>query len=404
MQKYHSLRDKVFNLNNLYSAFEHVKKNKGKAGLDKVSIKMFESDLENNIMNIHKEMRTEIYKPKPVLRVYIPKGKGGRRPLGIPTVKDRIVQQAIRQIIEPIFEKDFSDNSFGFRPGRSCHDAIKRVEEYRQQGYRQVLDADIKAFYDTIPHKLIMERLCEKIADGWVLTSIENMLKAGVMEDGIMQETTEGTPQGGVLSPLLANLVGDIIDKELENAGLKFVRYADDFIIMTEKETELPAAFEFVKDIIENKLEMKLSESKTELTNFKRGFRFLGYKFNGTFRSISDKSFDKLKDNIRDITKRHQGVNLKTVIERLNPLIRGNANYFRLADMIGVYCKLDYWIRMRLRCFKFSRKWRTDNKRFKNRRFEKMKLLSFVKEYKRRRIKVAVYFDFSLNRATVWGR
>jgi RNA-directed DNA polymerase len=404
MQKYHSLRDKVFNLNNLYSAFEHVKKNKGKAGLDKVSIKMFESDLENNIMNIHKEMRTEIYKPKPVLRVYIPKGKGGRRPLGIPTVKDRIVQQAIRQIIEPIFEKDFSDNSFGFRPGRSCHDAIKRVEEYRQQGYRQVLDADIKAFYDTIPHKLIMERLCEKIADGWVLTSIENMLKAGVMEDGIMQETTEGTPQGGVLSPLLANLVGDIIDKELENAGLKFVRYADDFIIMTEKETELPAAFEFVKDIIENKLEMKLSESKTELTNFKRGFRFLGYKFNGTFRSISDKSFDKLKDNIRDITKRHQGVNLKTVIERLNPLIRGNANYFRLADMVGIYCKLDYWIRMRLRCFKFSRKWRTDNKRFKNRRFEKMKLLSFVKEYKRRRIKVAVYFDFSLNRATVWGR
>jgi RNA-directed DNA polymerase len=398
------LRDKVFNLKNLYSAFEHVKKNKGKAGLDKVSIKMFESDLENNIMNIHNELKTEIYKPKPVLRVYIPKGKGGRRPLGIPTVKDRIVQQAIRQVIEHIFEKDFSDNSFGFRPGRSCLDAIKRVEEYRQQGYRQVLDADIKAFYDTIPHKLIMQRLCEKIADGWVLTSIENMLKAGVMEDGIMQETTEGTPQGGVLSPLLANLVGDIIDKELESAGYKFVRYADDFIILTKTESELPAAFEFVKELIENKLEMKLSESKTELTNFKRGFRFLGYKFNGTYRSISDKSFDKLKDNIRDITKRSQGVNLKTVIERLNPLIRGNSNYFRLADMVGIYCKLDNWIRMRLRCFKFSRKWRTDNKRFKNRRFEKMGLLSFVNEYKRRRIKVVVYYDFSLNRATVWGR
>jgi RNA-directed DNA polymerase len=404
MLKYHSLRDKVFNLKNLYSAFEHVKKNKGKAGLDKVSIKMFESDLENNIMNIHNELKTEIYKPKPVLRVYIPKGKGGRRPLGIPTVKDRIVQQAIRQVIEHIFEKDFSDNSFGFRPGRSCLDAIKRVEEYRQQGYRQVLDADIKAFYDTIPHKLIMQRLCEKIADGWVLTSIENMLKAGVMEDGIMQETTEGTPQGGVLSPLLANLVGDIIDKELESAGYKFVRYADDFIILTKTESELPAAFEFVKELIENKLEMKLSESKTELTNFKRGFRFLGYKFNGTYRSISDKSFDKLKDNIRDITKRSQGVNLKTVIERLNPLIRGNSNYFRLADMVGIYCKLDNWIRMRLRCFKFSRKWRTDNKRFKNRRFEKMGLLSFVNEYKRRRIKVVVYYDFSLNRATVWGR
>ena len=228
MLKYHSLRDKVFSLKNLYAAFQHVKKNKGKAGLDRVSIRQFERDLETNILNIHKELKTDIYKPSPVLRVYIPKGRHDKRPLGIPIVKDRVVQQAFRQIIEPIFEKDFSDNSFGFRPDRCCHDAIKRLEQYKQEGYTSVLDADIKAFYDTIPHKLIMDRLREKIADGWVLTSIENMLKAGVMEDGIVHKTTEGTPQGGVISPLLANLIGDIIDKELEKSGYKFVRYADD--------------------------------------------------------------------------------------------------------------------------------------------------------------------------------
>ena len=201
MLKYHSLRDKVFSLKNLYAAFKHVKKNKGKAGLDRVSIKQFESDLENNIQNIHKpltnrifvkgkELKTDIYNPSPVLRVYIPKGRYDKRPLGIPIVKDRpltsrilvkgrVVQQALRQIIEPIFEKDFSDNSFGFRPDRCCHDAIRRLEQYKQEGYTSVLDADIKAFYDTIPHKLIMDRLREKIADGWVLNSIENMLKAG---------------------------------------------------------------------------------------------------------------------------------------------------------------------------------------------------------------------------------
>ena len=228
MLKYHSLRDKVFNLKNLYSAFNNVKKNKGKAGLDRVSIKQFEADLEKNIFNIHKELRTVVYNPAPVLRVYIPKGRKGKRPLGIPIVRDRIIQQAFRQIIEPIFEKDFSDNSFGFRPGRSCHGAIKRVEEYKEQRYRYVLDADIKAFYDTIPHKLILDRLREKIADGWVLNSITKMLKAGVMEDGILYETDQGTPAGGVISPLLSNLVGDIIDKELEGADYRFVRYADD--------------------------------------------------------------------------------------------------------------------------------------------------------------------------------
>lgn len=388
MLKYHSLRDKVFSLKNLYSAFQQVKKNKGKAGLDRVSIKQFETNLDVNIINIHKELKTAIYKPQPVLRVYIPKGKYEKRPLGIPIVKDRVIQQAFRQIIEPIFEKEFSENSFGFRPKRSCHDAIKRVEQYKQEGYRYVLDADIKAFYDTIPHKLIMKKLCEKIADGWVLTSIENMLKAGVMEDGVKHKTTEGTPQGGVISPLLANLVGDIIDKELEKADYKFVRYADDFIVVTKTNEELPTALFVVKEVIEKKLGMKLSEDKTKLTNFKRGFRFLGYKFNGRYKGISSKSMDKLKDNIRNITRRSQGVNLKTVIDRVNPVIRGHVNYFRLGDVQKTYRNLDCWVRMRLRCFKFSRKWKTDNRRFPIHRFSKMGLLSFEQMFLKVSIRV----------------
>jgi len=381
MLKYHSLRDKVFRLENLYSAFKHVKKNKGKAGLDRVSIKQFEAELDKNIMSIHKELKTKIYTPFPVLRIYIPKDRFNKRPLGIPIVRDRVIQQAFRQIIEPIFEKDFSNYSYGFRPNRSCHDAIKMVEHYKHEGYRYILDADITAFYDTIPHKLIMQRLCERIADGWVLTSIERMLKAGIMEDGIFYRTTEGTVQGGVISPLLANLVGDMIDKELEAASYKFVRYADDFIVMTKTKDELPAALEFVREVVEGKLGLKLSEDKTELTNFKQGFRFLGFKFKGKYKGISSKSMDKLKDNIRNITKRSQGVNLKAVIDRLNPVIRGHVNYFHLADMQNKYHSLDCWVRMRLRCFKFSRKWRTDNKRFPIRRFNRMGLLSFERLY-----------------------
>jgi RNA-directed DNA polymerase len=377
MLKYHSLRDKVFSLKNLYAAFKHVKKNKGKAGLDRVSIKQFESNLDVNIMSIHQELKTAIYNPAPVLRVYIPKGRHDKRPLGIPIVKDRIAQQAFRQIIEPIFEKGFSDNSFGFRPDRCCHDAIKRLEHYKQEGYTSVLDADIMAFYDTIPHKLIMDSLREKIADGWVLNSIENMLKAGVMEDGIVHETNKGAPQGGVISPLLANLIGDIIDKELEKVGYKFVRYADDFVVMTKTKDELPAALSYVKEIIEGKLGMKLSEDKTKLTNFKRGFRFLGYDFKGKYKGISTKSLDKLKDNIRDITRRTQGVNLQAVVDTLNPVIRGHVNYFRLGNVQKVYRSLDCWVRMRLRCFKFSRKWRTDNKRLPVHRFFKMGLRNY---------------------------
>lgn len=307
------------------SAFLHVKANKGRAGLDRVSIAQFETDLDVNIGTIHNKLKTEIYKPSPVLRVFIPKGRNQKRPLGIPTVCDRVVQQAFRTIIEPIFESSFSDHSFGFRTNRNCHQAIMRVEQYKSEGYHYVLDADIKAFYDTIPHQLIMDSLREKIAD--------------------------------------------------------------DFIVMTKTAEELPATLSFVREIVEGKLKMKLSEDKTSLTNFKRGFRFLGYSFMGRYKGISHKSLDKLKDNVRQITRRTQGRNLQMVIQRLNPVIRGHVNYFRLGDMCITYRVLDAWLRMRLRCFKFARKWRTDNKRLRVRRFDRMGLLSFEREFLMKRAK-----------------
>ena len=226
-----------------------------------------------------------------------------------------------------------------------------------------------------------MKRLCEKIADGWVLNSIENMLRAGIMKDGVLHKSVEGVPQGGVISPLLANLIGDIIDKELEVRGLKFVRYADDFIVLTKKKNKLPEILRTVKDIVEKKLEMELSEDKTELSNFRRGFRFLGYKFHNRYKGISRKSVDKFKDNIRKVTKRNQGINLASIINRVNPVIRGFVNYFQLGNVLRLYRLLDPWIRMRLRAIKFSRKWKTDNWRFKNKRFFKMGLLSMEKEH-----------------------
>ncbi len=208
------------------------------------------------------------------------------------------------------------------------------------------------------------------------------------MEDGILYETPKGTPQGGVISPLLANLIGDRIDKELENAGYKFVRYADDFIVMIRKSSDLPKALAFVTEVVEKKLEMELNKDKTGLANFQRGFQFLGFRFINRYKGISQKSMDKLKDNIRQITKRTQGTNLKGVIDTLNPVIRGFVNYFHLADAKKKFRSLDKWIRRRLRSIKYQRKWVTDNKRFPNRRFRKMKLLSFEEEYLKDRARV----------------
>lgn len=209
-------------------AFKAVKRNRGTAGIDKITIDLYAKHACTNLENLMRVLKDRSYEPKPLRRVYIPKGKGKMRPLGIPTVQCRIAQEVVRRLINPIFERKFHDNSYGFRPGRNCHQAIYKVDEYLNEGYFYIVDADIKGFFDNIPHKLIMAEVASEIADGNILGLIEKFLKSGVMEEGQLRPTTKGTPQGGVISPLLANIVLNPFDHELEQAGYKFVRYADD--------------------------------------------------------------------------------------------------------------------------------------------------------------------------------
>lgn len=244
--KVHSLTGRI-NPQLMRLAFKAVKKNRGAAGLDKVSINMFENNLQQNLDALMKDLKSRTYKPIPLKRVYIPKGGGKLRPLGIPAVRCRIAQEVVRRLIEPIFEQQFHDNSYGFRPGRNCHMAVEKVLEYTNDGHKFVLDADIKAFFDNISHKLIMQCVAAQIADGNILGLIEKFLKSGVMDDGVFKPTTKGTPQGGVISPLLANIVLNCLDWQLHANGFKFVRYADDFVITCKTLSQTEEALDLVK-------------------------------------------------------------------------------------------------------------------------------------------------------------
>ncbi|EOW8912854.1 group II intron reverse transcriptase/maturase, partial [Listeria monocytogenes] len=229
-RKWYSLMDKIWSPSNLEEAFKEVKRNRGAAGVDKVTIKDFEADLENNVRVLHDQLRTKLYKPMPVKRVYIPKGDGTERPLGIPTVRDRVVQAATRRIIEPIFEGKFEECSFGFRPNRSAHMAIEKIQKDLLDGYVYVIDADLKSYFDTIPHNRLIDEVREEIVDGSVLSLLEKFLQAGIMENGSFQINEKGTPQGGVISPLLANIYLHPLDAIMTERGHRITRYADDFV------------------------------------------------------------------------------------------------------------------------------------------------------------------------------
>lgn len=360
----------------MLKAFKAVKKNRGAAGVDKVSIKMFESNLDNNLLSLMRELKQGTYQPTPLRRVHIPKGKGKTRPLGIPSVKCRIAQEVIRRLINPTFESRFHNNSFGFRNGRNCHQAVERLLQYAGQGFRYVVDVDIKGFFDNIPHDLIMESISARISDGNILKLINKFLKSGVMEEGELKPTLRGTPQGGVISPLLSNIALNHLDWFMEDQGLHFVRYADDFVILCKTEPEAERALDLVRSFLKD-MELEDSPEKTKIRHFSQGFDFLGFTIKTNSVKIRTKSMEKFKDSIREITTRSHNLE-KEVIEKLNRVIRGTVNYFgtTFSTMKTTFRELDKWVRKRIRCMKYKRIWHTDNCRITNRYIKKMNLLS----------------------------
>ena len=298
--KVHSLTGRITS-ELMRKAFKAVKKNKGAPGLDKVSINMFEQNLEQNLDALMYKLKKRLYIPIPLRRKYIPKEGKKFRPLGIPAVRCRIAQEVIRQLINPIFDKMFHNDSFGFRPGRNCHMAIERVLKYAREGYKYVLDADIKGFFDNISHKLIMNLIAAEIADGNILGLIWKFLRSGIMEDGALKPTSKGTPQGGVVSPLISNIVLNYLDWQLDANGFKFVRYADDFVVLCKSMSQAEKALDLVKLIIEQDLELELHPDKTKTTRFSDGFEFLGFFISSKTVRMHPKSKEKFKSKIRNM-------------------------------------------------------------------------------------------------------
>ena len=352
----------------MHKAFKAVKRNRGAAGIDKQSIRTFESNLSDNLSALMTELKSGEYVPLPLKRVLIPKGAGKFRPLGIPAVRCRIAQEVVRSLINPIFDPLFHDHSHGFRTGRSCHTAMELVVKYRSEGYRYVLDADIKGFFDEIPHPLIMDLISREISDGNILSLVRKFLQAGVMEDGKVRPTHKGTPQGGIVSPLIANVVLNHLDWCLEAQGLKFVRYADDFLVFCKSKRQAEKALESVTEIIEADLGLRLSSEKTRITTFGSGFDFLGFYVSAFTIRMGDKAEERFKGKIKVITRRSHNLEANVVVD-LNRVIRGTVRYFCawFTTGLGRFNELDRFIRRRIRCMRYKRIWMTDNSRFLNR-------------------------------------
>jgi RNA-directed DNA polymerase len=348
------LIDKVYNPQNLWSAWAKSAKNNGSPGVDGITISRYEKDAPANIERLAGELKDGSYHPKAIRRTYIPKTDGKMRPLGIPTVQDRIVQGALRQVIEPIFERHFARHSYGFRPGRGCKDALRRVDGLLKTGYRYVVDADLKSYFDTIPHDLLMKRVREHVADGRVLKLIESFLEAKILE-GLKEWTPfAGAPQGAVLSPLLSNIYLNPLDHLMEQRGIEMVRYADDFVILCRTREEAEAALELVKAWTAQ-AGLTLHPEKTRIADAQTdGFEFLGYRFDKGRKWPREKSKQKLRESLKPYLKRTSGVSLQTIIARINPKLRGWYGYFKHAGRRSLR-DVDGWVRTRLRAIQHKR-------------------------------------------------
>lgn len=346
-----SLIDKVVRPGTLHAAWLRVKANQGSAGTDHQSIEDFEVNLAKNLRQLEEELFSGHYRPRPILRVYIDKpGSKDKRPLGIPTVRDRVVQAALRFVIEPIFEREFRANSYGFRPGLGCKDALREVDRLLKSGYIHVVDADLKSYFDSILHDQLMKDVRARIADGRILDLIEMFLKQGILEDMRLWTPERGTPQGAVISPLLANLFLHSVDKAMTEAGYRMIRYADDFVVLCQSQEEAQRALEYVRDLVTEK-GLTLHPDKTRVVDATIpgvGFDFLGYHFECGTRWPRKKSLKKFKDNIREKTGRSNGRSLTRIVTDVNMTLRGWFEYFKHSNW-KTFKPIDGWVRRRLR-------------------------------------------------------
>ena len=374
-RKHHSLTGRI-TLPLAFKAFKAVQRNRGAAGIDRVSLKMFAANLDDNLSALVRQLKDRSFQPRPLRRHFIPKGDGQMRPLGIPAVRDRVAQEILRSLLDPIFEPQFHPHSFGFRAGRNCHQALRRaIELHDVQDLKWVLDADIQGFFDHLPHRVIMQAVAAQVADGNILRLIEDFLSAGVMDNGVFKPTAVGTPQGGVISPLLANIVLHHLDATFERAGLQFVRYADDFIVIGATRQAVQEANDLAAHTL-GELGLTLSPSKTTITTYGKGYSFLGFVIQSRSKRMRPKSWKKFQDKVRELTPRKHNLDA-ACIDKLNRVIAGTARYFATEFFTAreVMHKTDSWIRMRLRAMKYKRKSRNDNWRMRNSKFEKLGLL-----------------------------
>jgi RNA-directed DNA polymerase len=375
--KWFSLMDKAERLTTLAAAWRKVASNRGAAGVDRQSIERFAAESDKYLDELLQALRERSYRPQPVRRVEIPKSDGKLRPLGIPTVKDRIVQTALKFVLEPIFEAQFLNGSYGFRPGRGCKDALREVDGLLKQGYTYVVDADLKSYFDTIPHTRLMQRVEERISDGAVLELIANFLKQDIMQHGQSWTPTGGAPQGAVISPLLANVYLHPLDVLMEDGGYRMVRYADDFVILCSNREDAMLALEKVRAWVEEN-GLTLHPDKTHVGDCRQlgeGFDFLGYRFEAGQRQVRKRSLQRLKEKIRHKTRRTRGDSLAQIVMDLNPVLKGWFAYFKHAHA-RTFRTLDAQIRRRLRAMLRKREKRpgfgrclSDHQRWPNRFF-----------------------------------
>ena len=359
VKRQHSLIDKIYNEHNLREAFKSVKRNQGAPGIDGETVQQYAESLDENIDSLHNSLKTKSYLPSPVKRVEIDKPDGGVRLLGIPTVKDRVVQQAVVNIIEPFFDKQFHPSSYGYRPNKSQHQAVSKVEFYLRHKLEFVVDMDLSKCFDTLDHKIMMKEVAKTVPDGSVLNLIESFLKAGIMVDGAYESSEIGSPQGGVISPLLSNIYLNIFDQKImTNADYRLVRYADDILILTKSKRDAQNAKAWATKILEEELKLTVNQDKTNLTSYKEGVTFLGFTILPKYTVIDKKRIRRFKDKVRELTKRNSGIPIEIVIGRLNRYLRGWINYYKIAN-IKIFCRnMMRWIRRRLRMVKMKQ-WKT---------------------------------------------